>query len=92
MSRVLAIRTHSMDKGEVKRVGEFVIEKDIPLPPVQQSRAKAILAVLLAMDVGESFLHRVKVNSEAIRQAGSDRKYVQRCIGKGPQHRIWRTK
>ncbi len=89
MSRVLAISTHSMEKGTVKRVGEYVIEKGIPVPPRQQGRTNAIVDVLSAMEVGESFVHRRRVNHGAIKQA-KGKKFVQRKVGQGPSYRVWR--
>ena len=91
MSRVLAIRTHRMDSGEEKRVGDYVIEQGIPVPPVHQVRRKGIVDALDALEVGESFVHRKRVNTEAIRQVRSGRKFVQRKVGGGPAYRIWRT-
>lgn len=89
MSRALAVVTHDMDKGKVKRVGEYVIEQGIPLPV----RASPLVDALVALEVGESFVHRKRINVCAIRKAGAGKKFIQRCVVKGgAQHRIWRTK
>lgn len=72
-----------------KRVGEYVIVKGIPIPPKHQHRTQGLVNVLKALEVGESFVHRKRVNTEAIRQVPG-RKFVQRMIGAGPQYRVWR--
>lgn len=88
MSSVRSITTHSMEKGSEKRVGEYVIERGIPFP----ERPSAILDALKALEVGESFVHRKRVNTYAIKKAGPGKRFAQRSVGKGPQHRIWRMK
>ncbi len=88
MSTVRAISTHTMDKGTEKRVGEYVIERGIPLP----TRPSAIVDALVALEIGESFVHRKRINTYAIKKAGPGKRFQQRSIGKGPQHRIWRVK
>lgn len=75
---------------EQKRVGEYVIVKGIPIPPRHQTRRKGLVDALKALDVGESFVHRKRINTEAIRQVPG-RKFVQRKVGDGPQFRVWRT-
>jgi len=89
VSRVMSITTHSMEKGAVKRVGDYVIEKGIPVPPRQQGRTNAIADVLRAMEVGESFVHRRRVGHGAIKQT-KGKKFVQRKVGQGPSYRVWR--
>lgn len=89
MSRVLAIRTHSMDKAEEKRVGQFVIEKDVPIP----SNHVSLNEVLEAMEIGESFTHvrRIHVIHDRLPQALRHRRYTVRRVGPG-QFRCWRVK
>jgi hypothetical protein len=89
MSRVLAIRTHSMDKAEEKRVGQFVIEKDVPIPDNHVS----LNEVLAAMEVGESFTHkrRIHVIHDRLPQALRTRRYTVRRVSDG-LFRCWRVK
>lgn len=94
MSRVLAIRTHSMDtRSEVKEIAGVVIEKGLPIPPRVTRAVDRVVTVLNALEVGESFVsnrnekdHRTKV------QKATGRKFVGRPLSGGKQWRIWRTK
>lgn len=83
-------RTAQAEPIVQKRVGEYVIVKGIPIPPKHQHRRKGLVDVLQALEVGESFVHRQRVNTEAIRQVPG-RQFVQRMIDKGPGYRVWRT-
>ena len=67
----------------------IVIEKDVPVPPVHERYGK-FKNLLIAMDVGDSFL--VDDNDERQRIFSSARKYKQYVISRreGEKIRIWK--
>ncbi len=88
-AQVRTIR-HDEAKTEEKRVGGFLMERGIPLIPPGQ-KAKKMLTVLLAMEVGESFLHTKRVKPGNFKQYLGERHYAVRQVAAG-SFRCWRLK
>lgn len=87
-SQVRTIR-HDDARTEEKRVGGFLMERGIPLIPPGQ-KAKKMLAVFLAMEVGKSFLHTKRVKPGNFKKYLDGRHYAVRKVAGG--FRCWRLK
>ena len=79
------------ERSEVKVVAGFVIETGIPLPDVRVGKG-TILAALLALEVGESLVHRkdAKDARSTARKRRPGTAYSCRPIA-GGKFRIWRS-
>ena len=85
---VTAIRTvRRLDEtSETKEVYGIRIDKGVPIPSRQPTGR--VDAALLALEVGESFVHTARVGT---RLKVRDKRFTQRRLPDG-RYRIWRTK
>lgn len=92
----LAIRTvRRLDEhSETKEVAGIRIDKGIPVPPRTTKKVAAVMQVLAALEVGESFVsHRDERDMRTRTQAiYPGRSFVGRPVHGTKNWRIWRVK